>query len=713
MIWVILTSLVISVLLIYACQKEIIESPKEIEKTIENLNPPADFNFSTVNIVEVNFSTSFNDAYAVVEVYNTDPQLGGAIVATAKLENNQFKQNIVLPKYLESVYIRLKSNNGTSKYFNVPIVDDKANFIYTPQIQNKSAKSENTIACSNCTQTISNSGFYNLTINDGETVCIEEGATVSGGINMNGGTLSVCGNVSFSYLNLNGSPTIIIGEQGNISIFNFNSNVTIINYSNNFNLPNTINGYFENYGTINRSGNLTVNYGATIANYGDITISGTLMNNGTVENSSILNAGNITQNTSGHLINNCKIHSYGNVVQMSSFFENNSFLKVDGLLQINSGANLKLNQWALIDCQNFNLYGSLSNESSNYARVDIAGMTQLYSGSTIDGLVDICDENGIELTQGEQGNDIQFCQSAIPETDCNPGSGELDVSDDDDDGVVNSIDLFSTDPDRAFVVNYPSKDDGTFAFEDLWPAKGDYDFNDVVINFQYQMICNAIGLVKEIQYTIKLMAVGGAYKNGFGVELPVESSNIESHTGNFSLSENIISLNDVNIEANQTKAVLIFFDNALHELVHPGNGTIGINTENGTNYSEPAVFTGNITFKDPVDILNDAPFNPFIFVNGERGREVHLAGQSGTSLVDVNLFGTLDDNSMNGLNYTTTQHLPWALSFSSEFDYPIEKVEIIQAYLKFFEWANSGGINFPDWYLQLPSYRDNNYVYSY
>jgi LruC domain-containing protein len=39
------------------------------------------------------------------------------------------------------------------------------------------------------------------------------------------------------------------------------------------------------------------------------------------------------------------------------------------------------------------------------------------------------------------------------------------------------------------------------------------------------------------------------------------------------------------------------------------------------------------------------------------------------------------------------------------FDYPIETVEIIDAYLHFAEWAQSGGVSYPDWYTDQSGYR--------
>ncbi len=55
------------------------------------------------------------------------------------------------------------------------------------------------------------------------------------------------------------------------------------------------------------------------------------------------------------------------------------------------------------------------------------------------------------------------------------------------DGVPNDEDDYPEDPTRAFN----SYDTASVAFEDLWPAMGDYDFNDLVLGCTYKIVTNA------------------------------------------------------------------------------------------------------------------------------------------------------------------------------------------------------------------------------
>jgi LruC domain-containing protein len=46
------------------------------------------------------------------------------------------------------------------------------------------------------------------------------------------------------------------------------------------------------------------------------------------------------------------------------------------------------------------------------------------------------------------------------------------------------------------------------------------------------------------------------------------------------------------------------------------------------------------------------------------------------------------------------------MNIHGTFDYPKEKHDILQAYYKLAPWAQSGGAQFPDWYQDMPGYRN-------
>ena len=69
---------------------------------------------------------------------------------------------------------------------------------------------------------------------------------------------------------------------------------------------------------------------------------------------------------------------------------------------------------------------------------------------------------------------------------------------------------------------YVSSISGTLAFEDNWPQKGDYDFNDFVTGYSYSLIKgNNDKDVKAIRLTFIPRALGASYNSGFGIQLPI------------------------------------------------------------------------------------------------------------------------------------------------------------------------------------------------
>jgi LruC domain-containing protein len=282
------------------------------------------------------------------------------------------------------------------------------------------------------------------------------------------------------------------------------------------------------------------------------------------------------------------------------------------------------------------------------------------------------------------------------------------MNDSDGDGVPDDEDDYPNDPLRAFDNYFPAKDVfGTLAYEDLWPRFGDYDMNDLVLDYNLQLVSNAQNRIKDIIFTMVIRATGAGYRNGFGISIPVPPSDVEIVTGT-RLTEGIISTRANGLEAGHTnQSVIIAFDNADYNMggfanVIPGGSMV-----------EPDTIRIKVTFANPApqDIMDNT--HPFIFINQERGREVHLPGNRPTELVNTSFFGRDDDDTKpaQGRYYLSSTNLNWAFAVPQSMPYPIENIEIIDAFLKFAEWAESGGELYPDWYLDKPGYRDESKLY--
>lgn len=274
---------------------------------------------------------------------------------------------------------------------------------------------------------------------------------------------------------------------------------------------------------------------------------------------------------------------------------------------------------------------------------------------------------------------------------------ELSQVDSDGDGVIDQEDDYPDEAEKAFDLYTPSKlGYGSFGFEDLWPQQGDYDFNDMALNYRYIAVQNSNTETVELQIKVKMLSLNAGLHSGFGISFPFASDRVESVTGS-KLEEGIVSLNSNGTEAGHDNAVIIVFEDGFN------HGNYG---ECATQPEDDILIT--ITFSVPLTLeeLDVIKFNPFIFIDGQRGKEVHLKNYPPTALADMSLFGQDDDVSDGNLYYTNNEGLPWAIDIIHQIRVPKSGKAINAGYSKFNQWAESGGAAFDDWYKDNSGYRN-------
>ncbi len=306
-------------------------------------------------------------------------------------------------------------------------------------------------------------------------------------------------------------------------------------------------------------------------------------------------------------------------------------------------------------------------------------------------------------------NDAVFYVTASPYTAIITDDLESTKTDEnpdrDGDGVSDINDDYPDDPDKAFTIYTPGEATfGSLAFEDQWPSKGDYDMNDMVIDYNFKFVTNTANKAVLIETVLRIRAVGGQFHNGFGIELPVSSGLISS-----------VSTNDPNLslsteEGSISTSIMIFED--AHDMMSASGH---LNTVSDQSKIDIQELRFSINFVEPIAMasLGYAPFNPFITVNGDRTVEIHLPDKTPTPKADISLLGTQHDKSNpgTGLYYKSYNNLPWAINLPESFDYPVEFKSIDQAHLMFKAWAESGGTQNKDWYKPNNGYRNDENIY--
>ncbi len=291
-----------------------------------------------------------------------------------------------------------------------------------------------------------------------------------------------------------------------------------------------------------------------------------------------------------------------------------------------------------------------------------------------------------DVATDDDFNDAVFYAKANPPDAIQVGNlASIQAANDSDgDGINDELDDFPFDVNKAFNNYSPSINaTGKLAYEDLWPSQGDYDFNDLVIDYSFNLIANADNLISSIDASFTVEHIGASFHNGFAFVLPINPNLVDSVEGQ------VINGDYEDLAANGTE-----------------NGTLdneAVIIVAGDTYDMTGeTISITVTLNTPLaaDTLGAVPFNAFLIANADRQREVHLADLAPTS--KAGYMGTSDDYSdaTAGRYYKTEHNLPWALNIYEGFEAPPENVPISLQYPRFVSWANSGGTQDTDWYLR-------------
>ncbi len=316
-----------------------------------------------------------------------------------------------------------------------------------------------------------------------------------------------------------------------------------------------------------------------------------------------------------------------------------------------------------------------------------------------------------------------------PSANCTPLAP---LNDTDGDGIDDDKEAYPADRYRAYNNYFPSESGyATLLFEDKWPGKGDYDFNDLVMSYRINSVTNAAGQVVEQKYTFVIRAIGAWYRNGFGFQLTgVNPASVRSVSGTQMLNQPYpvpgteyvtqYQFNANGLESGQTLPTVIVFDDAFKVA---GIENVLMNTDKSLPPVATPTVNLTVTFMEngvagsggPVQLsqLTQALFNPFMVINGDRRREVHQAHFPPTDLAVTTVFGLIDDASVpeEDIWYVTRQNLPWVLNIPYSIPYTREYLQIDFGYLKFLDWVVSGGTLYTDWYMDKAGYRNSTALY--
>lgn len=228
-----------------------------------------------------------------------------------------------------------------------------------------------------------------------------------------------------------------------------------------------------------------------------------------------------------------------------------------------------------------------------------------------------------------------------------------------------------------------------YAYEDLWPSKGDYDLNDAVVNAKHEREFNDKG--KIIKETFYLTTYQNYVELTSGLALTL---NTQAKTKSIVMKKVAKGSTDVE-ETSFTKEGNVYY------LTDDFKGELG------------STYILEITYNSALSSSSKmASIQPFIYRSeGEMNWEVHVPLEAPTAKMNTSYFGQGDDCSKpnEGLYFVRSGNYPFAFHLKgadiSAFEETILKREneskrIDELFPDFLEWSKSGGSTNQNWYIK-------------
>ena len=244
------------------------------------------------------------------------------------------------------------------------------------------------------------------------------------------------------------------------------------------------------------------------------------------------------------------------------------------------------------------------------------------------------------------------------------------------------------------TIYYPSQS-GYYiaAYEDMFPHRGDYDFNDLVVGYRIYVRLDQNSDVISINGEGYLIARGAGFNHDW--HLRIDLPDWSSGTGqlNLFLPDQTSPSSVIAIE-HQGDLDIIPFEQTRRLWVDSGYETV--NTLNEQSFLKGHRFTFTMPLNTPVPLtqLNETPYDPYLYVH-DTGYEIHMAGKTAVLGYSRN---TLDGHA----GFTDALNYPYAMVFNENWLIPIERIDLGLAYPNFVDYIQSNNTTSKNWH-QYPA----------
>jgi len=244
---------------------------------------------------------------------------------------------------------------------------------------------------------------------------------------------------------------------------------------------------------------------------------------------------------------------------------------------------------------------------------------------------------------------------------------------------------------------YPS--DGSYyvvSYEDKYPVRGDYDFNDLVVGYRVGIgiVYNSTlqqNQVTSIVATGYMIARGSEYTHDWYLRIPVNTPVQGTVTKNLFVENSIAQVSgfpqtqtitgDINIQVlKNTKQLMAV------------TGQSFVNTLAAQPLVQGKKFSFALNLDTPILLSEIAapPYDPYLHVN-QTNYEIHLPGNRAQLATSANLASDTTFKDTNGF--------PYALLAPDDWHPPLEGTDLGLAYTKFIDYTATPNNSNETWYL--------------
>lgn len=257
--------------------------------------------------------------------------------------------------------------------------------------------------------------------------------------------------------------------------------------------------------------------------------------------------------------------------------------------------------------------------------------------------------------------------------------------------------LTDTLPEVSSHLYYPASDEYYIVgYEDNYPNKGDYDFNDLVVGYRIIYGLDESGQVKTLTGEGYLIARGGSFSHDWHLRIPLTvSAQLVGTLGLYLPEDPSPQLSyPIDIDVSNGLDITVYSDTT--QLFTDPNSAF-TNTPWDSEHVPGHKFSFSLTFENSVALseMPAAPFDPYLFVRDTQ-YEIHLPGRSPVLAESV--------NELNGVtSFLDESGYPFALVITEDWKFPNEYVDLGDAYPEFLQYVLSGRSSESQWYLNSVS----------